>query len=362
MFEQPPVADATDATAVAAAFATRFSPLQPGEATALIEQMFGWVGVNPVRLETERDDTFRLESPLGTVVAKFAHPADPRSAIADQVAVLQRLEAEYPELPLQRVVPALDGEGLHDVVDASGARRLLRVLAYLPGERLGSAPRDAAALHELGSVHGALSRAIAQIGAHDSRLRGSTTPWNLVNIDAYAPHTTAIADPVLRAAAEAVIDRARDVVLPRLDALPALLAHNDMHGDNILIAPAPAPFAVCAVLDFGDMTRTPRVADLAVAASYARGYGPADDDPWAAVRHYVAGFERVLPLSAIERTLLPELVLLRLAQRAALNSLIASSSPQSRDYAGRNIAVIARDLRDLRATDAAHPALEEPPA
>jgi len=144
-----------------------------------------------------------------------------------------------------------------------------------------------------------------------------------------------------------VIERVSDAVLPRLIALPAPLAHNDLHSDNVLVSSE--PFAVTGVLDFGDMTRTPRVADLAVAASYSRGRVAERHEPWAAAHSYVSGYEAEQPLTDDEHALLPELVLLRLAQRGILNSAIAAANPAAAPYASRNLSAIARDLRELGA-------------
>ena len=304
------------------------------------------------RLATERDDTFRVRTADGlTVVAKLAHPLDDPRVLADQVAVLAGLEREHPTLPTPRVVPARDG-ALLVMVETDDGPRGLRVLSHLEGATLGSAARTLDDLHAVGVLHAQLARAIAAVGdAADSPLRGAPTPWNLLALEAYAA-SEAIADAAVRADADAVIAMARDAVLPLARTLPARLAHNDLHGDNVLVHPSAAgrPLRVTGVLDFGDMTRTPRVADLAVAASYARGRVGTSGPAWQAASAYVAGYESIEPLDEAEHALLPHLVLLRLAQRAVLNSRIAAANPAAADYASRNLSAIARDLRELGAS------------
>lgn len=318
-------------------------------AARLLYESHGITALQLDRLATERDDTFRVSSKRGVVVAKFAHPLDDEGVLSEQVAVLDALAREHADLPVQRVVPTRDGALLSSVIDEAGRPRWLRVLSYLDGDVLGAAPRALAAMGQLGALHARLASAVAVIGdAARPALQGAPTPWNLLQVERYAPLIAHVADAGLRSAAARVIDRATGAVLPRARDLPALLAHNDLHGDNVLVRAE--PFAITGVLDFGDMTRTPRVADLAVAASYARGRVGDAPEPWQAARAYVAGYESEQPLTGEEHSLLPELVLLRLAQRGILNSAIAAANPAAESYAARNLSAIARDLRELGAS------------
>lgn len=326
-----------------------FSALNETTASALLVESHGISVERISRLATERDDSFRVDSAHGVVVAKFAHPLDDPRALHDQVAVLDSLAREYAGLPVQRVVPARDGALLSRVADDIGQPRWLRVLSYLEGELLGASARSLADLRALGTFHARFAAAIAQIGdSSDPKLTGTVTPWNLTQVDAYAPLAADLTGDELHLEIVRVLDRAPRDVLPRLLDLPLVLAHNDLHGDNVLVSSE--PFAVTGVLDFGDMTRTPRVADLAVAASYARGRVSTTGEPWDAAHAYVGGYESEQPLCAVERALLPELVLLRLAQRGILNSAIAAANPAASPYASRNLSAIARDLRELGAS------------
>ena len=324
-----------------------FTPVTVEHARELVAHTHNLAADSITRLPTERDDTFLLRTAHGPVVAKFAHPLDEPRELHDQLAVLDALARDYPQLPVQRVVATVDGHLSTRVVDAARQSRLVRVLTYLDGEPLGARPRDLSAMHALGALHASLASAIAAIGdAASPPLLGSPTPWNLLAVELYAPLIDHVTDDDVRRAVSAVVDEARDALLPAARALPALLAHNDLHGDNVLVSSD--PFAISGVLDFGDMTRTPRVADLAVAASYARGRVGDAGEPWAAARAYVFGFETEQPLTDDEHALLPGLVVLRVAQRAILNSAIAAANPAAAEYASRNLSAIARDLRELR--------------
>ena len=67
----------------------------------------------------------------------------------------------------------------------------------------------------------------------------------------------------------------------------------------------------CGVIDFGDVTRTLRVCELAVAASIAFGHEP--DEPICAAAEIVRGFDAACPLDDAELEALPHLIAARAA-------------------------------------------------
>lgn len=345
----------------ATALTAPFTPLDGERVDGLVREHFSLRPESIDRLATERDDTFRVRAGGQTLVIKVAHPADDPVAIAEQLAVLRAVATLDPDLPMPRVMASTGGGDAVTVASPDGPR-VLRALSWLEGEPLGRRPRSGHDLRAVGATQARLAHAVATVGVTlPPRSDASPTLWNLLSLEVMRAHLPAITDPSLRDRAAAVIARARRELLPRLRALPLVLAHNDAHGDNILVRPpnpeAPdAPLTVTGILDVGDLTRTPRIADLAVAVSYARGVATAElaAEPWTAAEALAAGAaaawrERGEPLTDEELALLPDLVLLRLAQRAALNSAVAAASADARRYAGRNLAQLATDLADLTA-------------
>lgn len=358
-----------DPAALTQALTRRATPVDERDAAEVLRASWGFEPTALTRLATERDDTFRVElAGGGRALLKIAHPDDVAGTVDAQLAVLADLATHAPHLPVSRVLPARDGAARVEVTTPDGTR-LARVLSWLDGEPWSSRPRDADALSALGRVQADLARAVAAAGARlGDAATPARTPWNLLEIDAARATIDGIADDALRAAARAVLDDAATRILPALDSLPRVLAHNDAHGENILVAPPGdeprdgAATRVTGLLDFGDMTRTPRIADLAVAASYAAGVAdPADprlaESPWAPAAWIARGAAKGWaaagnPLTEAERSLLAPLILLRVAQRAALNSAVAAASAERAAYAGRNLARLRADLEAL----AAHPA------
>lgn len=359
-----------DPAAFPSTLTARSTALSVDAAAAIVRQHWSHTPRSLTRLATERDDSFRLELADGArAVLKIAHPADPAAAVDAQLAVLADLAAHSPALPVSRVLPTRDGAA-RAIVDSPDGPRLARMLSWLEGEPWNARPRSAAELRTFGTTQATLAHAVAAAGTRlPAALAPAPTPWNLLHIDAAESASGAIHDAALRTLARAVLADARTRIHSRLAALPRVLNHNDAHGENVLVAPPGADpgLRVTGLLDFGDMTLTPRVADLAVAASYAGGVAdPADPEfagnhsAWAPAAALVAGAAAHWatlgePLSDTERALIAPLVLLRLAQRAALNSAVAAANAERAAYASRNLARLRVELETLTA----HPAPDE---
>ena len=92
------------------------------------------------------------------------------------------------------------------------------------------------------------------------------------------------------------------------------------------------PDRIAGVLDFGDMVRTPRICDLAVAAAYHVQPGAG----LASLAEVTAGWAAILPLTPDEAALLPGLTALRMVTTLALTSHRAARWPDNAAYILRN--------------------------
>lgn len=268
-----------------------FERVDPRAVAELLRDAWGLAVTELTRLDTERDDTFRVDHAGGTVLAKVAHPLDGAQLLALQDAAL----AAAAELPVPRLVPTRDGRP-SSVLDA----RIVRVLTWLPGSEAGVTRMP---LRAGGELLGRLSRALATL-EHPGADR--VLPWDLARVPELAGSTS---DERLRAA----ISRFAAEVSPVLAAAPQQIVHGDFHPGNVLVDESGA---ISGVVDFGDVSRTARVCDVGVAL----GYLIPDDAAGDAVRdEFVAGFESVVPLTADERSVIPGLVVGRQIQRIVIN-------------------------------------------
>jgi Ser/Thr protein kinase RdoA (MazF antagonist) len=278
-----------------------FARMTPAEATTLLTEQFGVAAARLERLDTERDDSFRVELASGeAVLLKVAHPDDDAEVIAMQLAAMRHVAAAG--LPVQRVLGG----------PATVGGRVARLLSWLPGTLAREHAPSAEQLVAAGRMLGRLSAAMADF-AHPAASRALA--WDLQHVGSLPP-TDATA---------AVIERFRRVVGPALAGLPHQVIHNDFHPGNLLVDPA-HPDYIVGILDFGDVVHSARVCDLGVALAYL---SPGTGTVLEASRPFVAGFDAVTPLLDAEKALIPDLVTGRLVQRMLLNSALSTATDRA---------------------------------
>ena len=302
-------------------------PVAPSEAAEAIRACFGLSG-ELTRLPGEADDNFLLDAGDQRYVVKFAHLlADP--AVVDvQVRVLRHIESAAPGLPVPRVLPTTSAESWTAVPDGPLAGRVVHALSYLDGRLLRSVTTDRPLRRTLGATLAELGRALR---GFDDPLVHRPLLWDLAQLPRLRPllaerppgsRTSLIEEQLARLTAE---------VSPRLAAQRAQLLHNDFSPDNTLISADGS--RVCGIIDFGDVTVTALVNDVAIAvANLLTG----DADPFGPALDFIAGYHAVTPLTAAELNLLPDLILGRVVARIIISEWRAERFPENRAYVLRN--------------------------
>jgi Ser/Thr protein kinase RdoA (MazF antagonist) len=306
----------------------RLTPSEPVTAPAAAEAIGACFALSGelTRLPGEADDNFLLD-PRGhqRYVVKFAHlRADP--AVVDvQVRVLRHIEAAAPGLPVPRVLPTTSGKSWAVVPDGALAGRVVHALSYLDGRLLRSVTTGRPLRRALGAT-------LAELGL---ALRGFDDPlvhrpllWDLAQLPRLRP---LLAERPLGPLIEEQLGRLTAEVPPRLAAQRSQLVHNDFSPDNTLISADGS--RVCGIIDFGDITVTALVNDVAIAvANLLTG----DADPFGPALDFIAGYHAVIPLTAAELNLLPDLILGRVVARIIISEWRAERFPENRAYVLRN--------------------------
>ena len=302
----------------------------------LAESRYGLVGeIKP--LTGERDRNYRIERLSSGLdgarfMLKISHPAETALVADFQTQALLHLAKADPELPVQRIVPTLDGEPSFVCDPGDGLPRVVRLFTYLPGLPLPDAPRTPLQQQNLARMLAHLDIALQGFDhpAGDLKL-----PWDIQRADSVRGLLTHIADVDRRALAEAALDRFERDAKPVLPTLPAQPIHNDFNIYNVLVDPQDTD-RIAAILDFGDMVRAPAVDDLAVAAAYQVGTG---DDPLVDIVPFVAAYHAVRPLSAAEIDVLFTMITARLVMVVAISGWRAARYPENAEYLMRNNAL-----------------------
>jgi hydroxylysine kinase len=321
---------------------TRLTPsaaVAAADAADAVRDSFGLSGEFD-RLPGEADDNFALRTPDGRrYVVKVAHVRADPEVVGVQVRVLRHLESVARELPVQRVVPSLDGPPWAVIAGGPLRGRLVHVTTYLDGRLLRSVPASAALRRQVGATLALLGRALR---GFDDPLVHRPLLWDIAQLARLRPLLAELPPGAGTRRLDEQLSRFTAEVAPRLAAQRTQLVHNDFSPDNLLISADAS--RVCGILDFGDVTVTALVNDVAVAAAnlLAAGsglLGPALD--------LISGYHAITPLTAGEAGLLPDLMLARIVARLVISQWRATRFPENRTYILRNTAQARTQLNLL---------------
>lgn len=302
-----------------------FERVTDAAASALLDERYGIPNADVSRLDSERDDTFHVVSEFGEFVFKVAHPADDPMLVNLQTSAMAFANEVDPEIPLQRVLPSLDGE-IEALLETDAGQRVMRVLTWLPGTRLLDVVPDRGQLFEIGAMLGRLTAALEDF-RHPSAQR--ELAWSVEHLPGLRPMLEF--SPQLAPAFERFVE-----IGSAIPELPHQVVHNDVNLGNTLVEVSTSSTTgdsafVTGIIDFGDTLYTARAIDLAVTASYLidPAVGLASIDP------LVEGYRSRNPLLAEELELLPELLRGRLLQRMLIPAYISAVTPDDAGYATR---------------------------
>eukprot|EP00967_Tisochrysis_lutea_P111973 scaffold176433_cov26-Tisochrysis_lutea.AAC.2 len=255
-----------------------------------------------------------------------------------------------------RALDALDG-GLIARCErplAGGGTRnhAVRLLPFRPDTVLGSDPAllTAPLLRQLGETAGKVTAALDGFD-HPGAHRPSFI-WDLARCLDLRPLLPSL-PPERQDVIGAVLDEFEALVLPLAPQLPCAIVHGDINDQNVLVDPTAG--TVTGLIDFGDMSYTWRVCEVAVAAAYvviALHYGAkttgADAPPEpqlseeeavsALISGYVAELGRMgMQLSEVEWLALPTLIAVRIAMSLTLGNYSSAKVRAPRTRARRRL-------------------------
>lgn len=320
--------------------------LPADEVAALVREHWGLeVALEP--LGSQQDQNFLARGPgSGTHrgqaapfgVVKITNPAFTAAELAAQDAAAERIAAFAPEL---RIATTSRGEGdapRHVVADTSEGRLALRLLQFLDGGTLtGDAYLSPAVVARMGELAASASLALAGFDhpGLDRVLQWDPRFADRV-VDLLAPHHP---DPARRAQ---VTDAAADAwraLTPLMDALPVQAVHLDLTDDNVVCTSDRGVRLPDGMIDFGDVTRSWAVAELAITISSVLHHAGAEP---VSVLPAIRAFHARRPLAEAEIAAIWPLVVLRGAV------LVVSGEHQVQLDGGTNAYAAAGVAREWR--------------
>ncbi|MFI9784201.1 aminotransferase [Kitasatospora sp. NPDC051984] len=284
--------------------------ITPAEAELLAARELGIAG-RAESLGSQQDANFLLRDGDGGIAAvlKIANPAFGAVEVEAQDAAADLIEAAHPELRVATVLRDHDGAPRRAVVEVEGGPVTARVLRHLDGGAL-SGPRHLSArtVAAMGTIAGKVSTTLRYF-RHPGLDR--VLQWDLRHADRVVARLAAhVGEPERRAAVLAATDEAWARVESVAAELPLQAVHLDLTDDNLIRRPGSCPPMPDGIIDFGDLTTSWAVGELAVQLSSMLHHDGVEPHQ---VLPAVRAFHAVRPLSAAEAGALWPLVVLRAA-------------------------------------------------
>ncbi len=293
------------------------------------------------RLEGERDQNYRIETPAGqSVVFKVCHPAEGDAVLHCQAEALEHIAEIASDLPVPCLIRTIGGDRLGRLLHQGGNYPVM-MLSWLHGRVLGQDLLPPASLRELGAI-------LARIGCS---MRGfvSGAPadrdlvWDTRQVLRLAPEARNLLEPD-RKLAEEILARHAMVTAPAMRGMRSQIIHGDVHPFNTLVD---EQGRVSGIIDFGDMIHGALILDLANAVGDF--LSPAADAE-ETIFELVSGYRSVTPLEEAEADALIDLIDIRLLMTPLIDALKASNGILSQGYFesfnSRSLPMI-RELRRL---------------
>jgi hydroxylysine kinase len=322
---------ANDVDAFMATMVTQSRPVRTERVVALVREHYGFE-THAARLTGERDENFKLSAPDGAeYVLKIANSAEEPAVTDLPSAALLHLEKIDPAFPCPRVVRERQGGTHVRFTDEDGHERTARVLTYLPGRLLGTAVRSQRQRASCGRMGARLTTALRNF-EHPAAHR--VIVWDV----RHAAEVRRLLDQLphfsCRHAAADLLRRIVPTVESQLPSLRQQVVHNDLNPLNVLVDPADEA-RVTGIIDFGDITHTALIADVAVTAAelIPQDCTAKSGRARASVLDVAIAYHESLPLLQQELVILGPLVAARLVANVVVHEWHLHHNPSGGHYA-----------------------------
>jgi len=287
-------------------------------AAQLLAQHYGLTGALQ-SLGSQQDLNYRVDNEDRRFVLKICRGDYAAVELEAQHAALKHL-LEHSDVRVPRVISSVDGEDLLTET-VSGHTVHLRLLDYIDGQPLTHLPHlSRAVIESFGTLCGQMSLALAGF-EHPGLER--TLQWDPRHAHELISHLLSTLENLPhRAALEHIAEQVERRVRPLADRLPMQAVHMDITDDNVVWQrDARRHWQIQGVIDFGDLVRTWRIADLSVTCAALLHH--AQGDPFA-ILPAIRACHAITPLQQEELQVLWPLIVARAAV------LVLSSEQQRR--------------------------------
>ena len=282
----------------------------------LILDHYGILADSLTLLEGFEDKTFKLESGGETWIFKqYSRGTNTEAFLHIENAVLEQLTSlsfQFPELIRTK---ANDPQLVLD-------DHVYRLLTFLDGDLLGEVEQTQMILQSFGSMLGAMDASLQDL--YEPELAGKQTEWDLQFFSMNLKFLPAIEDASNRSLVEYYFMQFDEMVVPMAHLLRKGIIHCDANDWNVITDGQ----VVNGIFDFGDMTYSWVINELAIGITYAMMN---KEEPLAAACEVIKGYHKELPLQEVELEVLYYLVGARLCT-SVCNSAYGKKTKPDSDY------------------------------
>lgn len=295
-------------------------------ATNLAQEHFDLSG-ELTQLYSERDQNFRVAGAAsGEWVLKISNAAEDPDLVAAQIAALEFLARNAPDLPLPRVRRTKAGDAWLTVPGEAGSSHATFALSYLPGRIASDCQLGLADYQAIGAMIAKVERGLR--GFFHRAMGDRALLWDireLGRLQGSIRHLGADADRI-----RGLLEEVQARLAGRLDRLPAQVIHGDIHGHNLIMAEGGSD-RIAGIIDFGDMFHGPAILNLSNAMADFLHETDDSQAMWAAL---IRGYCSIRRIESEEVDLLYDLALARQLATILITATRAAEAPGQSDYIG----------------------------
>lgn len=306
--------------------------ITPEQALALVKQHWQLEG-SAKELPSYADRNFKINTAQGKYVFKIANPGWSYDDLDIENAAMLHLEKTCGDLALPKVKLAGDERHIIPFFTDKGELCHMRLLSFVEGEvyahiAVRSDIDQSKLQHSLGVAVAKIDRGLADF-EHTSADR--YVDWSISNLPDLKHEIEMIEDADLRALVARHSAFYTEHERAWYQSLPIQVIHNDANDFNAIVASDAAdPSAhVNAIIDFGDMCRSFRIVDLAIAMTYALQYVADDEAVLECAMAILSGYQETTPLTQAELEVLYHFIMARLCQSILMASKASRRHPDN---------------------------------
>ena len=292
----------------------------------LVEEHYGFKAkISP--LDSYADQNFHLTTNFEKeFILKIANHKESWDSLDAQNKALEFLYKRNWFYHSPTPIQSKSGFDIVQIKGEDGKDYNFRLLRYLKGKLLVEVePHSPKLLVDLGKFAASLDKTLKDFSHHGAHRQ---IPWDIKNVMQIQDLVRYINDSERRRIIEYFLVQFELSILPRLLQTRSSIIHNDINDYNILVRdPSTGLPRIYGIFDFGDLTFTHTICELAIAISYVMLN---KENPFQAAGYVISGYHQISPLTETEVELLFHLSAIRLCISVMMSTYRRNHDPENK--------------------------------